>query len=116
MPQILSIGEDEKGHIWFSTVAGLMRFDGKNFQAFLNPSLGEASITVINSRKIIIHSHDWVLFENERFISKADYFKGVNSENIKKTYYDKPSGNMYVGCGDAENIVIHLYQNGQLKK
>ena len=114
--QIRSIGEDEKGHIWFSMLSGLMRFDGKNFQAFPNSSLGDASITVINSRKIIIHSHDWVLFENERFISKADYFKDVNSESIKKTYYDKLTGNMYAGCGDPDNVVIHLYQNGQLKK
>jgi ligand-binding sensor domain-containing protein len=114
--QIRSIGEDEKGNIWLSTVYGLIRFDGKTFKTFSEPSLDYTSITVINSRKIVTHSKDWVLFENERYVSKADYFKGVDSKNIKKTYYDTPSGNMYVGCGDADKVVIHRYENGQLKK
>jgi hypothetical protein len=114
--QIRSIGEDEKGNIWISLLNGLMCFDGKIFKPFPKPSLGDASITVINSRKIIIHSQDWVLFENEQFISKAEYFKGINTTNIIKTHYDKPTGNMYVGYGKTDSTVIHLYQNGQLKK
>jgi ligand-binding sensor domain-containing protein len=113
---VRNIGEDENGDIWFTTILGLVHFDGIKFTVFKNETLGDASITIVNSHKIFVHSSDWVLFENGKYVSKADYFKGIDAQKIIKTYYDKPTGNMYVGCSEPTNADIHLYQNGQLKK
>ena len=71
---VANIGEDENGDIWFTTILGLVRFDGKDFTVYRNETLGSASITVVNSHKIIVHSQDWVLFENGQYISKAAFF------------------------------------------
>lgn len=97
---VRNISEDENGDIWFTTILGLVRFDGKEFTVYRNETLGDASITIVNSHKIFVHSSDWVLFQNGKYISKADYFKGIDVQKIKRTYYDKPTGNLYVGYGD----------------
>ena len=114
---VRNIGEGENGDIWFTTILGLVRFDGKEFTVYRNETLGDASITIVNSRKIFVHSQDWVLFENGQYISKTDYFKGIDPNKIRKTYYDKPTGNLYVGLGNKlATVVIYLYQDGQFKK
>ena len=113
---VRNIGEDENGHLWFSTIHGIVRFDGVHFKVYPNETIGENSITVINSHKIFIHSKDFILFENEHYIPKSAYFKSLDSNIVSKTYYDKPTGHLYVGCGDISNPVIYLYKGGKLEK
>jgi hypothetical protein len=111
---IRNIGEDEKGNIWFATILGMVCFDGVKFKTYRNETLGDASMTIINAQKIFIHSKDWALWENGQFISKAAYFKGLDISKIRRTYYDKPTDNIYICYGDKE--IVHLYKNGKLEK
>ena len=111
---VRNIGEDENGDIWFTTILGIVRFDGKKFEVHRNETLGDASMTIVNSHKIFIHSKDWILWENGRYISHSDYFKGIDITHIKGTFYDKPTGNIYVEVGDK--LVVHLYKEGKLEK
>jgi hypothetical protein len=111
---IRNIGEDEKGNIWFATILGIVCFDGVKFKTYRNENLGDASMTIINDKKIFIHSKDWILWENGRYIRRAEFFKGLDVSKIRRTYYDKPTGNIYIGYTEKE--VIHLYKNGKLEK
>jgi ligand-binding sensor domain-containing protein len=111
---VRNIAEDEKGNIWFATILGMVCFDGVKFTTYRNETLGDASMTIINAQKIFIHSKDWILWENGHYVSKAEYFKGIDIAKIRRTYYDKTTDNMYVCYGDKE--VIHLFKRGKIEK
>ena len=89
---IHNIGEDENGNIWFTTVLGIVCFDGAKFKIYRNETLGDAKMTIINSNKIFINSKQWTLFENGRFVSKTEYFKGVDVTSTINTNYEKSTG------------------------
>ena len=64
--QVTSIFTDEKGFVWFGTLAGLNRYDGYNFKSFRHKPGDSTSINDDNISNMVQGPHQtlWVLTPN----------------------------------------------------
>lgn len=82
---VIDIIEDADGYMWFATMDGLNRFDGKNFVSYFPSSNSDASLPNEFARKLFIDSKGtlWIatLGGISRYVSEKDLFISYTSKN-----------------------------------
>ena len=82
---VIDIIEDADGYMWFATMDGLNKFDGKNFVSYFPSSNSDSSLANEYARKLFIDSQDtlWVatLGGISRYVSEKDQFISYTSKN-----------------------------------
>jgi signal transduction histidine kinase/CheY-like chemotaxis protein len=134
LPQsfVSSIIQDHDGFVWFGTLGGLARYDGKNFIYFL-PSIGDTnsvlSSTIISIQKgagsafmMGYENWDYEMFDplKQRVVSK-DVTKWMRSQKLLQTELLDSRGRWWMRDNKANLIlavpekkkIIRLAQNSQ---
>lgn len=84
---VIDIIEDADGYMWFATMDGLNKFDGKNFVSYFPSVDSSTSLPSEYARKLFIDSNDtlWIatLGGISRYVSERDQFVSYTSKNSR---------------------------------
>ncbi len=117
---VLTIGQDQKGFMWFGTRYGLNRFDGRNFITYTNKPTDSCSISENYIYEILKDSRQklWIATENglNLYVPESNAFKRylyfgseVSKKNIIYSLSEDTQGRIWVACTKG----LYIYNTGK---
>ena len=111
--QVNSIMQDSKGYLWVCTKGGLSRFDGKNFQNFVDTKDGER----VNIKNMVETEFGFIVGSPKKFFKFT--YQEDNPQNwkfedipIPKDYQNGMLVSYFYNIGDNCLYIFNLRKNG----